>query len=69
MAKTKEELLAEISLKFDARIAALEPKVVLYGALVQRRSELIQQVEDHFRLIGEVALLTASIGDEPVIKD
>ncbi len=69
MAKTKDELLAEISLKFDARIAALQPKFDQYNQLVARRDELIRAVNTRFDAIAEAERLAAMVPGEPVIKD
>lgn len=69
MAKTKEELLAEIELKFDGRITTLQPKFDQYNALVARRDELIRSVLQRFDAIEEAERLAASVPPEPVIKD
>ena len=69
MAKTKEELLAEISLKFDGRITTLQPKFDQYNQLVARRDELVRSVLQRFDAIDEAARVAAMVPDEPVIKD
>lgn len=69
MAKTKQELLDEISLKFDARIVTLQPKFDQYNTLVARRDELIRSVLQRFDAIEEAERLAASVPPEPVIKN
>lgn len=67
MAKTKDQLLAEIEAKFGPKIARLEAHVAEYNTLVARRDDLVRDVVARFDALAEIERLQASVPNEPEI--
>lgn len=67
MAKTKDQLLAEIEAKFGPRIAQKEPAHLDYLRLTAKRDDLVRDVVARFDALAEIERLQSSVPAEPEI--